>query len=252
MTGFRAALFNLGFYLWTLVLGIVGLPLLLAPWRVIMRFGRFWSAATLRWLEWSVGLGHELRGAEHVPQGAAIVAMKHQSAWDTLVLPLLMPDAAVVIKRELAWIPLYGWYASRAGAIPIDRGAGATALRRIVARAREAARLGRPIVIFPEGTRTAVGERKPYQPGVAALYSQLALPLVPVAVNSGLYWGRRAFVKRPGRIVVEFLPPIAPGTDRRKALRECEERIEAATARLVAEAEDAAAPAVASRLARGG
>jgi 1-acyl-sn-glycerol-3-phosphate acyltransferase len=235
MTAVRAALFNLGFYLWTLVLGILALPLLLAPWRPIMRLGRVWSAGTLRWLDRTVGLGHELRGAEHVPHGAAIVAMKHQSAWDTLVLPLLMPDAAVVIKRELAWIPLYGWYAARAGAIPIDRGAGATALRRIVARAREAAALGRPIVIFPEGTRTAVGEKKPYQPGVAALYSQLGLPLVPVAVNSGLYWSRRAFVKRPGRIVVEFLPPIPPGTDRRQALRECEERIEAATQRLVAE-----------------
>jgi 1-acyl-sn-glycerol-3-phosphate acyltransferase len=240
MTRLRAALFNLGFYTWTLLLGVLALPLLLAPWRVIMRFGRFWSAVTLRWLKRSVGLDHELRGAEHVPKGAAIVAMKHQSAWDTLVLPVLMPDAAVVIKRELAWIPLYGWYASRAGAIPIDRGAGATALRRIVARAREAAKLGRPIVIFPEGTRTAVGERKPYQPGVAALYSQLGLPLVPVAVNSGVYWGRRAFVKRPGRIIVEFLPPIAPGADRRQALRECEERIETATAQLVAEAENRA------------
>ena len=241
MTALRAALFNLGFYLWTLVAGVAGLPLLLAPRHVAMAFGRFWSAGTLRWLEWTVGLGHELRGAENVPRGPAIVAMKHQSAWDTLVLPLLLPDPAVVIKRELTWIPLYGWYVTKVGAIPIDRGSGATALRRIVARARDAARAGRPVVIFPEGTRTAVGARKPYQPGVAALYSQLDLPLVPVAVNSGLYWGRRAFVKRPGRIVIEFLPPIPPGADRRQALRELESRIEMATARLVAEGQQGVA-----------
>jgi 1-acyl-sn-glycerol-3-phosphate acyltransferase len=234
----RAASYNVAFYLWTGVLALIGLPVLLGPRRIGMAFGRFWSAGCIVLARWIVGLDYEVRGRENLPDGGgAIVAMKHQSAWDTLVLPVLFGDPAVVLKRELMLIPLYGWYARHAGAIPVDRRAGAAALRRMVADARRAAAEGRPIVIFPEGTRTAVGARKPYQPGVAALYGQLDLPLVPVAVNSGLYWGRRAFLKRPGRIVVEILPPIPPGTtDRRAVLKQLEARIEEATARLVAAA----------------
>jgi 1-acyl-sn-glycerol-3-phosphate acyltransferase len=162
--------------------------------------------------------------------------MKHQSAWDTLILPVVLGDPAVVIKRELLWLPFYGWYAARAGSIPIDRRGGAGALRRMVAAARDAAAAARPIVIFPEGTRTPPGQRLTYQPGVAALYQALDLPLVPAAVNSGLYWGRRSFVKRPGRTVLSFLEPIPPGLPRREMMRELESRIEAATAALEREA----------------
>jgi 1-acyl-sn-glycerol-3-phosphate acyltransferase len=235
MTWLRALLFNLGFYLWTLALGVLGLPVLLGPRRWSMALGRLWARGTMAILRWTVGLSWEVRGAEHLPPGGAIIAMKHQSAWDTLVLPLIFPDPAVVLKRELLWIPLYGWYAGRAAAIPVDRSAGAAALRRMVAAAGAPARAGRHLVIFPEGTRTQVGQHRPYQPGVAALYRQLGLPLVPVAVNSGLFWGRRAFLKKPGRIIAEILPAIPAGQDRRTALAELEHRIEAATERLVAE-----------------
>jgi 1-acyl-sn-glycerol-3-phosphate acyltransferase len=230
----RVILFNFGFVLWTIFFGLVGLPVLLAPRRVVMHFGTIWSSGTLRLLAWTVGLTHEIRGAENLPKGAAIIAMKHQSAWDTLALPVIFDDPAAIIKRELAWLPIYGWYVRRAGAIPVDRGGGASALKRMIARAAAAAAEGRLIAIFPEGTRTAVGARQPYHPGVAALYTQLGLPLVPVAVNSGLFWGRRSFVKKPGRIIVEILPPIAPGLKRRAVMTELESRIEAATARLVA------------------
>ena len=233
----RALLFNLAFFLWTAVIGIYGLPVLLAPRRVVMRFGTMWSSVTLRLLAWTVGLRHEVRGRENLPEGPAIIAMKHQSAWDTLAMPVIFEDVAVVIKRELLFVPLYGWYSKRAGSIAVDRSGGAAALKRMLASAKAAADDGRLIAIFPEGTRTAVGERRPYHPGVAALYIQLELPLVPVAVNSGLFWGRRAFLKRPGRIVVEILPPIAPGLPRRAMMRELEERIETATARLVAAGE---------------
>jgi 1-acyl-sn-glycerol-3-phosphate acyltransferase len=141
-----------------------------------------------------------------------------------------------VIKQELLWVPFYGWYAARAGSIAIDRRGGAGALRRMLANARRAAAAGRPIVIFPQGTRTAPGQRLNYQPGVAALYQALELPLVPAAVNSGLFWGRRSFVKRKGRIVLEFLEPIPPGLPRRQLMAELEQRIEAATAALEREA----------------
>jgi 1-acyl-sn-glycerol-3-phosphate acyltransferase len=201
-----------------------------------MRFGRFWAQCVLALAKAIVGLDGEIRGIEHLPPGGCLIAMKHQSAWDALILPVVLGDPAVVIKRELLWLPFYGWYAARAGSITIDRRGGAGALRRMVAAARQAVAAARPIVIFPEGTRTAPGQRLTYQPGVAALYQALAVPLVPAAVNSGLYWGRRSFVKRPGRIVLEFLPPIPPGLPRQQVMRELETRIETATAALEREA----------------
>jgi 1-acyl-sn-glycerol-3-phosphate acyltransferase len=235
MTWLRALAFNVAFYTITGLLGLFGLPLLLAPRPWVMRFGRFWARVALAFLKAIVGLDGEIRGLERLPPGPCIIAMKHQSAWDTLILPVVLGDPAVVLKRELLWVPLYGWYAARAGSIAIDRKGGAAALRHMVTAARRAVALGRKVVIFPEGTRTAPGRRRPYQPGVAALYQALQLPVVPAAVNSGLYWGRRAFVKRPGHIVLEFLEPIAPGLPRRQLMDQLEAGIEAATAALVAE-----------------
>ena len=174
-----------------------------------------------------------------MPRDGCIIAMKHQSAWDTLILPVVLGDPAVVVKRELLLLPFYGWYAARAGSIAIDRKAGAGALRRMLAKARPVAAAGRPIVIFPEGTRVAPGERRPYQPGVAALYQALALPVVPAAVNSGLYWARRSFMKRRGRIILEFLEPIPPGRTRPRLMAELERRIESTTAALLREGQAA-------------
>jgi 1-acyl-sn-glycerol-3-phosphate acyltransferase len=237
MTLVRSLAFNLALYVFTAVEAILGLPVLVMSRRAGSRFGSSWAAAILKICAWTIGLTHEVRGRENLPKGPAIIAMKHQSAWDTFAVAVIFDDPAIVLKKELIWIPFYGWYLWKAGMISVDRGAGALALRRLVAASKAAAALGRPIVIFPEGTRTAPGTRRPYQPGVAALYRQLELPLVPVAVNSGVFWGRRRFLKRPGRIAVEILPPIAPGGDRRTVMAELETRIEAATARLVAEAE---------------
>ena len=239
MSRLRALIFNLAFWLDTAIMGVLGLPFLLTPRRTAMRFGRFWAQTVLALLKLIVGLDGEIRGRGNIPPGGCLIAMKHQSAWDTLIVPPLLGDPAVVIKRELRWVPFYGWYAARAGSIFIDREGGAGALRRMVAAAKRAIAAGRPVVIYPQGTRTAPGQpadEAPYQPGVAALYRELGVPLVPAAVNSGLYWGRRAFVKRPGRIVLEFLPPIPPGLPRRQVMAELESRIEAATAALENEA----------------
>jgi 1-acyl-sn-glycerol-3-phosphate acyltransferase len=236
MSRVRSLVFNIAFVGWTFLLGLVGLPLLWAPRPAVMRFGRFWARGALALLRWIVGLDHEIRGVERIPAGGCIIAMKHQSAWDTLILPVVLGDPAIVLKRELLRLPFYGWYAARAGSIAVDRAAGASALRPMVAAARLAAAAGRQIVIFPEGTRTVPGARLPYQPGVAALYQALALPLVPAALNSGLFWARRSFVKYPGRIVLEFLDPIPPGRPRRRLMAELEERIETAAAALAREA----------------
>lgn len=241
MSWARALAFNFAFFAWTAICGTMGLPFLLTPRAVTMRFGRFWAASALTLLRVIVGLKHEIRGLDRLPRGGCIIAMKHQSTWDTLILPVVLADPAIVLKRELLLLPFYGWYAARAGSIAIDRKAGARAVRRMLAKARPVAASGRPIVIFPEGTRVAPGERRPYQPGVAALYQLLGLPLVPAAVNSGLYWGRRSFLKRPGRIILEFLEPIPPGRTRPRLMAELERRIESATAALLREGERAKA-----------
>jgi 1-acyl-sn-glycerol-3-phosphate acyltransferase len=236
----RAILFNLLSWLTFLLLGVAYLPLLLIPGRagerVMMAAGTGWSRLTLRLAAVVVGLDYEVRGETSIPAGPVLFAIKHQSAWDTLAVATLLPAPVVVLKRELFWVPFYGWYAKRAGMIAIDRGAGASVLRRMVRAARAALAKGRPLVIFPQGTRTLPaslgGQPKPYQPGVAALYGELDVPVVPVALNSGLFWGRRAFRKYPGRIIVEFLPPIAPGLAKRAFLARLEESIETASNRL--------------------
>ena len=252
MSWARAFAFNFAFFAWTAICGIVGLPFLLTPRAVTMRFGRFWAVGVLALLRAIVGLEHEIRGLERLPRDGCIIAMKHQSAWDTLILPVVLCNPAVVLKRELLLLPFYGWYAARAGSIAIDRKAGAGALPRMLAEARPIAASGRPIVIFPEGTRSAPGERHPYQPGVAALYQVLSLPLVPAAVNSGLYWGRRSFIKRKGRIVLEFLDPIPPGLPRAQLMSELERRIETATAVLLQEGQEAKREALSTRSPRHG
>lgn len=237
MNWLRALAFNIAWIAATVAIGTIGLPLLLAPRRLAMAYGRLWARCVLGLLGGIVGLRGEVRGRANLPVGPCIVAMKHQSMWDTLMLPVVFDDPAVVIKRELLLVPFYGWYAARAGSIFVDRKGGAGALRRMIAAAKTAAAERRPIVIFPQGTRTAPGDASvPYQPGAAALYQGLNLPLVPAAVNSGLYWGRRRFLKRPGTAVISFLPPIAPGLPRRAVMAELESRIEAATAALQREA----------------
>jgi 1-acyl-sn-glycerol-3-phosphate acyltransferase len=228
----RSLLFNAAFYLWTSVMFLLSLPALLLPVGAVWGLGRVWVCGTVLLLRIFVGLTHEVRGLAHRLPGAALYAVKHQSAWDTLIFALLLDRPAIVLKRELLNLPLFGWYMRKCRMIPVDRKGRGAALKRMAADARNRASAGRPILIFPEGTRVAPGHRRPYQPGAAALYGALGLPVVPVALNSGLFWGRRSFHKLPGRIVVEFLPPIAPGLDRRIFMAELEAAIETAADRL--------------------
>ena len=211
---------------------VLCLPVLLLPPRATYRMGRFWVRVTLIALAAICGLRHRIVGLENLPASPFIVAAKHQSAWDTLIFCQFLDFCCVVLKRELMFIPFFGWYLSKVGMVPVDRSAGVKALQKMVREARPFAAAGRQIVVFPEGTRVAVGAHRPYLPGVAALYSQLKLPVVPVALNSGLFWGRRSFLKKPGVITLEILPPIPPGKPRRDFLAELEQRIEEASQRL--------------------
>jgi 1-acyl-sn-glycerol-3-phosphate acyltransferase len=229
----RSLAFNVGWYAGTAVIAIVGSPILLMPRRSVVAWSLFWIDFCLGWLRLTCRLTHRVGGVS-MPTGPVIFACKHQSTWETLAFSRLFPNSATVLKRELLFIPVVGWAMARVGNIAVERGEGARALRALVRQAKAAIADGRSILIFPEGTRTPVGSQRPYQVGTAALYRQLGVPVVPVALNSGLFWGRRQFIKWPGVIDVEVLPAIAPGLGREAFMATLRERIEVATARLVA------------------
>jgi 1-acyl-sn-glycerol-3-phosphate acyltransferase len=229
----RSLFFNVGWYVGSALIAILGAPILVLPRRCVVAWSHFWIAFVLGWLRLTCRLTHRLGGLENLPAGPVIIASKHQSTWETLAFAWLFPNAAIVLKRELMFIPVVGWAMARAGHIGVERGSGATALRSLVRQAKAAVAEGRSILIFPEGTRTPVGAQPPYHAGTAALYRQLGVPVVPVALNSGVFWGRRKFIKWPGVIDVELLPAIPPGLDREAFMTTLRERIEGAAARLV-------------------
>jgi 1-acyl-sn-glycerol-3-phosphate acyltransferase len=253
MTLIRSVIFFLWFATVSTVMSLLAVPALVLPRKVIVTVSRNWSRAVLWGLKLIVGLDYEVRGT--VPTHGVLVASKHMSMWDTIALYLLLNDPTVVVKRELLRVPFYGWYIWKAGVIAIDRNAGAHALRRMIDGGRAAIAGEHPILIFPEGHRMAPGAAPEYKPGVAALYTQLRVACVPVALNSGLFWtGPAGFLKKRGRVVVQFLEPIPPGLRPREFLQTLEARIENATAALVAEGEERlrgdnrpGAPAVAGR-----
>lgn len=228
----RSLAFNIAALIWTVVLCVLYLPALVLPRRAAQEGARFWLRGLLAITALICGLRYRVTGGEHVPPGPLIIAAKHQSAWDTFIFHQLLADPVFVMKRELFRIPLVGWYMQKAGSIGIDREAGLRSLKVLVGDAERALAEGRQVIVFPEGTRVAPGAHAPYHGGVAALYARCNVPVVPVALNSGLFWGRRSFKKRPGTITVAFLPPIPPGLDRRAFLATLHERIESATDRL--------------------
>jgi 1-acyl-sn-glycerol-3-phosphate acyltransferase len=232
VTVLRSALFNLLFLGGTVLTVLLGVPLLAAPPRVMIAYVRAWSRLMIFLLRVVCRIRVEVTGMEQIPPGGAIIAAKHQSAFDTVVWLRLLDAPVYIMKRELRRIPLWGSLAMKCGHVEVDREAGAAALRGMVRAAQAALRGGRPVVIFPEGTRTAPGERVPYQPGVAALAAASGAPVVPVATDSGLRWGRRAFHKRPGTIHVLVLPPLPAGLPRAVLMARLQEAIETATARL--------------------
>jgi 1-acyl-sn-glycerol-3-phosphate acyltransferase len=232
----RSAIFNVLFYVNLTLHMIAALPTLLLPRRILHVFVRSYALTSLWLLRVVCGTKVEWRGVEKIPQAACIIACKHQSAWETFSLYAAIDDPTYVLKRELMWLPLFGWYMWKEGLIPVDRSAGMAALARMTARARAALAAGRQIVIFPEGTRRLPGAEPTYKPGLAYLYGKAAVPCVPVALNSGLYWPRRSLLRLPGTIVVEVLDPIAPGMDKTTFSRHLEDAIEGASARLIQEA----------------
>lgn len=233
----RSLLFNAAFYA-NMVLWLIALiPFVAAPRKRFMRVVQAWGRTSLWLLRAIAGTRLEFRGLERIPPGGLLVASKHQSFLETFALLTVFDDPTFVLKRELMWIPLFGWYTIKARQVPVDRSAGSLALVEMNARAREEAARGRQILIFPEGTRRAPGAPPAYKYGVAHLYSNLGVPCVPVALNTGLYWPRRKFLRRPGTAVIEILEPIPPGLPRDEFHETAKQAIEEACARLLEEGE---------------
>ena len=246
----RSILFNVLFYLNLVILLIAAIPTLVLPRQAILGMAKLWGRTTLWLLRIVCRIDVEWRGLEKIPPGGIVVAAKHQSVWETFALIALFPDPTFVIKRELMWIPFFGWYAWRGGMIPVDRGAGKAALAGMMVHARKALAERRQIIIFPEGTRRLAGAEPKYKFGVAHLYAESGVPCVPIALNSGLFWPRRRFLRFPGTVRVEVLDPIPPGVDRNAAFDRLQGEIEAATARLIAEGVRDFGPTVAAPVAR--
>lgn len=214
----RSTLFNVVFFGSTfLLLWPATLVRLVAP-GCVMGIAVSWARFVCASARVLCGIRFEVTGAEHLPSGAALIASRHQSAFDTLVWLMLVPNTCYVLKRELRRIPLFGGLTHAAGMIAVDRDAGANAVRGLIRDGQKAVAEGRQIVIFPEGTRSEPGSMLPLQPGIAALASRTGLPVIPVATDSGLYWGRRAFRKRPGTIRIVIRPPLTPGLRREELL----------------------------------
>jgi 1-acyl-sn-glycerol-3-phosphate acyltransferase len=175
----------------------------------------------------------EYRGVEKIPKGSLIVASKHQSMWETFALLQFFPEPLYILKRELKWIPFFGWYLIKTDMIGVVRGAGGRSLVEMARRAGEEVRRGRQLIIFPEGTRTAVDAPPRYKTGVAQVYVDCGVTCLPVALNSGLFWPRRNFMRYPGTLVVEFLDPLPPGLTRGQFIKQVSTVIDQATNRLV-------------------
>jgi len=221
----RSALFNAFFFGMTfLMLWPATVIRFVAPHRVL-GFGKLWAGMMCGAARLICGIRYEVSGLEHLPPNAALIASRHQSAFDTMVWMLLVPRACYILKRELRSIPLFGPLTRCAGMIAVDRNAGASALRVLVREGEQALRDGRQIVIFPEGTRSEPDAILPLQPGIAALAARSGLPVIPVATDSGRYWGRRAFRKLPGTIRIVIRPPLPAGLRREELMRRLAEAL---------------------------
>lgn len=229
----RSLIYNVLFYLLLVFWLIVAIPTFLMPRAAIMAVARRWASQSTSLLRVICNIKVEYRGVEKIPKGPLLIASKHQSMWETFALLQFFDEPLYILKRELTLIPFFGWYLIKAGMVAVDRRAGGRALLKMVRQASEEVRRGRQLIIFPEGTRRPAGAPPAYKPGVAQLYASCRKNCMPVALNSGLFWPRRTFMRYPGTLVVEFLDLVPPGLPRDEFLARVSTLIEDATAKLV-------------------
>jgi 1-acyl-sn-glycerol-3-phosphate acyltransferase len=229
----RSLVFNVLFYIVLVLLMVVAIPTLLLPRSGVMALEAVWAHISLFLMRVICNIRIEFRGVEKIPQGALIIASKHQSFWETFALVRFFDRPLFILKRELMMIPVFGWCLKKAGMISVERSGGPRSLLKTLKRAAAEVKGGRQLIIFPEGTRTAPGAPPNYKAGVAQIYVESGVPCLPIALNSGLFWPRRTFMRYPGTLVVEFLDPLPPGLPRDEFLKRLREQIETATNRIV-------------------
>ena len=238
----RSILFNIFFYGITALFCIIFIPTLFFSRKTILWVTHFWLGTVARIEKHILGLSFEVRGQEHIPlDGSYILAAKHQSAYETLKLHHLVGDPTVVLKKELLSIPLFGTFLNKLGVIAINRKNKEDAIKSIIEGAQRMNEQKRPVVIFPQGTRVAphiTTKEKPYKGGILKMYDNTDMPIIPLALNSGLFWGRNSFFKKPGIVIFEFLPPIETGLDNKKVMSVLENTLEAKTIELMIEAKE--------------
>ncbi|HEY6632681.1 MAG TPA: 1-acyl-sn-glycerol-3-phosphate acyltransferase [Rhizobiaceae bacterium] len=234
----RSLAFNLAFYVSLIGQMIFWTPFyFLAPRHMAWFVPKFWSRTSLWLYDKIANTKSRIEGVENLPQGSFILAPKHQSFWDTIAFFPYLDDPLYILKRELTWIPFFGWYILKMRMIPVDRGSRARALKAVMAATRkELARNPRQLIIYPEGTRRAPGDEPAYKYGIVELYAQLGVPVVPVAHVAGLYWPRRKFLRFPGTVRARFLPPIPPGLGREEFMQRLISSTETACDELLVEA----------------
>lgn len=235
----RSALFYLLYLGQTTILALVIGSIAITRGRTPLGWAlaRYWGQSNLVFLRWMVGIKSRVEGTQHIPPGGCIIAAKHQSDWDIFaILPHTQGKPAFIAKRQLLDIPFFGWAARAFDTIRVDRSRGGEAVPMMLADARASIGKGCKIVIFPEGTRRAPLDEPDYRYGVARLYSALNVPVVPVALNSGLFWGRNSLLLWPGTAKARFLPPIHPGLGEAEFMAALQDAIETGTNELIAEA----------------
>ena len=235
MTFFRSTLFNFLFFSWTALVIILLWTTIFLPSSKFRSVISIWPKGCFALLK-IIGLTFEVRGLENIPKHPVIFSVKHQSVWETIFFLWHHKENAYVMKSELSRIPFWSWYMKKSAHILVDRFGGIKSMRNMINKSRKILDDGRSIVIFPEGTRIPPGNMGKFHPGIAALYTQLNATVVPVAVNSGIFWPRRKFKKRPGNIIIEFLEPFEPGIDRKKFMSQLHDQIRKGTQKLEKEA----------------
>ena len=235
MHNLRSVAFDIAVVLWTLVLS-PAIPLLRvfdASSAKVRAVSQLWSHGVVVLLKYVVRLDYREQGRENIPDGPCIIACNHQSLWETVALCVIFPEASIVAKKELLRIPVIGWFLHRYPMILVDRSAGRQALRQMIDEAKSAIAEGRKVLIFPQGTRQAVDEPMIFQPaGIAALYTNLDIPVLPTAHNSGLFWGKKTLMIHSGDITLSYLPAIPPGLDRKEFQARVERQISDEASRL--------------------
>ncbi len=226
----RSLIYYIIFSLNLLIFSIIFLPLFFLPRSMGLLVLTFWVRVSQSILFYLCEVDFEVYGQEYIPKERALIASKHQSTWETInFLHILDQPPVMILKKELLFIPFFGQYALKFGNIAINRKAGVSAIKDMVKKAKKSRDQNRSILIFPEGTRSAINSDPEYKRGILALYKNLKIPCVPVALNSGLFWPKNKLMKKPGKISVEFLKPIEPGLEDDEFMRQLQTRIEDTT-----------------------